>query len=154
MESRESSSCTATGICIRFPSQSYQMRIKNLLTKRILFFLILNETESICPWSILIAFGMSSKSTLLYCYFMQNCNVSSYRTLEQNADFGPKFFFPSLDFDHFLILLYNQIVPNVSRKECMILVCSFVGETNNVNGVLIARCQLHFAAVIISTPVA
>ena len=153
MESRESSSCTATGICIRFPSQSSQMRIKNLLNKRILFFLILNETESICPWSILIAFGMCSKSTLLYCYFMQNCNVSSYLTSHwSQCWFESKIL--SLDFEPIMILLYNQIVPNVSRKECMILVCSFVGETNNVNGVLIARCQLHFAAVIISTPVA
>ena len=153
MESRESSSCTATGICIRFPSQSSQMRIKNLLNKRILFFLILNETESICPWRILIAFGISSKRSTSIAISCRTV-TSRVTSLCSKMLILVQIIFSISSFDPILILLYNQIVPNVSRKECMILVCSFVGETNNVNGVLIARCQLHFAAVIISTPVA
>ena len=123
------------GICIRFPST---LRLKwekttHITSQKTSIFIWMNiitnfvstpcsnETESICPWSILIAFGVSSKST-----FAISCRTlkwfSSFLRVSLNQSYSTMYKSHSI---HMLNIQIDTILIGLTTLNCPCLKQSF-----------------------------
>ena len=122
------------GICIRFPST---LRLKwekttHITSQKTSIFIWMNiitnfvstpcsnETESICPWSILIAFGVRLKSNFaiscrtLKCFssFLRVSLNQSYSTMYDQNKMSHSIIMPNIQTDWYLKPLIGSITSN------------------------------------------